>query len=129
MPEKEDKPKIKAVLDTNVLIAAFLRRGGVNAKVLKRAGRDFRLYLGEPTLVEFHRVLLIYQRIRRRYHYSDAEAEEFIERLRTVSEEVFSNLPEVSVIQEDPKDDFILSCAICTEQTGSSLKTIILPLF
>jgi len=103
---------VKVVLDTSVLAAAFLKRGGVNHQVLERASLRYRLYLSEAIVEETQRVLLTYGRIRRRYPYSDQDVRDFIEALREVSEEVFTCCPEVRVVEEDPKDDIVLACGV-----------------
>lgn len=102
---------MKAVLDTSVLAAAFLAHGGVNDRVLKEGGRAYELYLSEAILEETRRVLLTYDRIKRRYHYSDRDVEEFIARLRAASH-VIQSWPELEVIEEDPEDDMVLACAL-----------------
>ncbi|MFQ6117786.1 MAG: putative toxin-antitoxin system toxin component, PIN family, partial [Candidatus Bipolaricaulia bacterium] len=55
--------------------------------------------------------LLTYPRIRKRYPYSDEDVEEFIKRLREASY-VISRWPKIEVIEEDPKDDMVLACAV-----------------
>ena len=102
---------MKVVLDTSVLTAAFLKRGGVNNQVLQQGGKGYELYLSEAILEETHRVLLTYPRIRKSYPYSDEDAEGFIERLREASS-VISRWPKIEVIKKDPKDDMILACAL-----------------
>lgn len=79
--------------------------------MLQGAGTKYRLYLAEAILDETRRVLLTYQRIRKTYHYSDEEVEQFIQQLRNISEAVLMDLTEISVIKRDPKDNFILACA------------------
>jgi putative PIN family toxin of toxin-antitoxin system len=102
---------VKVVLDTSVLAAAFLVRGGVNDKALQQGGRKYELYLSEAILRETRRVLLTYYRIRKRYPYSDEDVEDFIKGLRGASH-VISRWPKIEVIKEDPKDDMVLACAI-----------------
>lgn len=102
---------MKAVLDTSVLAAAFLKRGGVNDRVLQQGGKSYELYLSEAILEETCRVLLTYSRIRKRYRYSDENVEEFIKQLREASY-VISRWPKIEVIEEDPKDDMVLACAV-----------------
>jgi len=103
---------IKAVLDTSVLTAAFLKRGGINHQILWQGGIKYRLYLSEAILEETRRVLLTYERIRKRYPYSDRDVNDFIAGLREVSEEVVTYWPEVRIIKEDPKDDMVLACGL-----------------
>lgn len=101
---------MRVVLDTSVLAAAFLKRGGVNDRVLQEGGKSYDLYLSEAILEEL-RCVLSYPRIRRRYPYSDEDVEEFIGRLRA-ADHVISRWPKIEVIKEDPKDDMVLACAL-----------------
>ncbi len=62
----------KAVLDSTVLVSSFLRPKGVSHQLLLEARAGvFSIALAEEILAETARVLLTYQRIRKRYHYSD----------------------------------------------------------
>jgi len=103
---------LKAVLDTSILVSAFLKHEGVNAKVLLGAKDRYQLYLSEDILEETSLVLLTYGRIRKKYHYSDDEALEYLATLRVVAKEVLKKLPKVRVIERDPKDDPVLACAL-----------------
>ena len=84
---------LKAVLDTSILVSAFLKHSGVNAKVLQQAKDRFQLHLSEDILEETSRVLLTYERIRKKYIYSDNEAREYLETLRIVAERVIRAVP------------------------------------
>jgi predicted nucleic acid-binding protein len=54
---------LKAVLDTSVLVSAFLKHDGVNAGILQKAKDQYHLYLSEHILEETSRVLLTYRRM------------------------------------------------------------------
>ncbi len=103
---------LKAVLDTSILVSAFLKHKGVNAKVLLGAKDRYHLYLSEDILEETTLVLLTYDRIRKKYHYSDDEALKYLSTLRVVAKEVLKKLPKIRVIEKDPKDDPVLACAL-----------------
>ena len=105
---------MKAVLDTSVLAAAFLKRGGVNDQVVQAGRKNYEICLSEAILAELERVLLTYPRIRKRYPYTDADVTEFVSRLREVSR-VISRWPEIKVIKEDPADDMVLACALAVK--------------
>ena len=67
----------KAVIDTTVLVSAFLRLnvGGVSAELLHFAERgSFALFLSLQILDELKRVLLTKRHLRARYQYDDAAA-------------------------------------------------------
>lgn len=103
---------LKAVLDTSILVSAFLRQNGINAKILYQ-GKDFyHLYLSEEILEETTQVLLTYDRIRKKYHYSDEEAVGYLETLIIIATEVIKRLPKIRVIKNDPKDNHVLACGL-----------------
>lgn len=102
----------KAVFDSTILISAFLVKTGLSAELLRKARRGaFSLYLAEEILGETQRVLLEYQRIRKRYHYSDESVIQFSQELKVVAHLV-TKLPQVSVIDRDPNDDVVIACAL-----------------
>lgn len=103
---------LKAILDTSILVSAFLKHEGVNAKVLLGGKGQYELYLSEDILEETNIVLLTYERIRKKYHYTDDEVLEYLETLRVVAKEVIKKLPKIRVIERDPKDDPVLACAL-----------------
>jgi uncharacterized protein len=106
---------IKAVFDTSILVSAFLKHSGVNAKVLRQAKDRLQLHLSEDTLEETNRVLLTYERIRKKYTYSDTEAREYLEALRIIAERVIRVVPRIKVIKNDPQDDPVLACGLKSE--------------
>ena len=68
---------VKVVLDTTVLVSAFLRfaQGGVSSELLRFASEGrFELYLSKGILEEVRRVLLSRRHLRDRYRYPDAAA-------------------------------------------------------
>ena len=56
-------------------------------------------------------VLLGKPHIRNRYDYTATEVDVFIVYLQEIST-VIEQLPEISVIERDPKDDMIIACAV-----------------
>ena len=59
----------KVVLDSTVLVSAFLAKTGVSAELLHKAkDGGFDMFLAEEILEEVQRALLQYQKIRKRYH-------------------------------------------------------------
>jgi len=102
----------KAVLDTSIIVSAFLKHEGVNAKVLLGGKDQYELFLSEDILAETKLVLLTYERIRKKYHYTDDEVLEYLETLRVVAKQVLEKLPKIRVIERDPKDDPVLACAL-----------------
>lgn len=93
--------KPRAVLDSSALVAAFLRHDGGNAEALQRGQSEYVLCTSKAILDKVRHTLLTCLRIRRRYQYSDSEVEAFLDAL-----------PELAIIERDPKDNMVLACAI-----------------
>lgn len=103
----------KAVIDTTVLVSAFLRLnvGGVSTELLHFAERaSFDLFLSPQILDELKRVLLTKRHLRARYQYDDAAALEFTDGVAELAT-VITDLPDVKIVR-DPTDDMIIACAI-----------------
>jgi len=96
---------MKAVFDTNVLVAAFVTEG-VCAKLLGRARRkQLNLVISPFILKEFENVLL---------KKFSASKQQIRTAAKLISEaaEIVSHSSMVSGICRDPDDDQILSCAL-----------------
>jgi len=103
---------LHVVIDSTVLVSAFLTRGGVAAELLRRARAGvFLVSLSEEILAETERVLLTYPHIRMRYPYEDQEVTEFCQGLRRAAQLV-ADLPQVTVVIRDPKDDMAIATAL-----------------
>src|SRR5437016_9621688 len=101
-----------AVLDSTVLISAFLVQRGVSNELLRHAREGaFLLCLSAEILDEAQGVLLDEERRhRQRYHYLNEEAIHFIEGLRVFAHLV-TDLPQVTVVIRDPNDDMVVATA------------------
>ena len=96
---------MKAVFDTNVLIAAFLTEG-ICAKLLSRARRrDFNLILCDGILQEFKRVL------KKKFATSPHETSEALIILSEAALEIHGRTDSITPICRDSDDDLILACA------------------
>ena len=102
------KPKV--VLDSVVLVSAFLTEG-LASELLTLCVEDADLYTAKEIMQEVRRVLLEREHIRRRYKYSDTDAETFISKFQEISI-IVEPLPELQVVERDPKDDMIIGCAL-----------------
>jgi len=99
---------MKAVLDTNVLVAAFVTEG-LCARLLGRARRrQMDLVISSFILNEFENVL---------FKKFSASKEQIRTATRLISEaaQIVSHASVVSGICRDPDDDQILSCALSAE--------------
>jgi putative PIN family toxin of toxin-antitoxin system len=101
-----------AVLDSTVLISAFLVQRGVSNELLRHAREGaFLLYLSEEILDEAQGVLLDEERRhRQRYHYPNEAASNFIEGL-PVFARLVSDIPQVTIVIRDPNDDMVIATA------------------
>ena len=105
-----NKRKLHVVLDSGVAVSAFITNG-LAADMVAQCEENVNLYTAEEILQEIHRVLLEKPHIRDRYKYTSEQAEDFVNYLRNIST-VVTQLPEIRVIERDPKDDMIIACAV-----------------
>ena len=105
-----NRRKLHVVLDSVVAVSAFLT-DGLTANMVSQCQEYVNLYTAEEILQEIRRVLLEKPHIRNRYSYSAEQVEVFINRLRNTST-VVAQLPEIRVVERDPKDDMIIACAM-----------------
>jgi putative PIN family toxin of toxin-antitoxin system len=96
---------VRVVLDTNVLISAFLFPGGAPEAVYRLAleGR-IELVTSRPLLAEFGRVLTA------KFGWEDRMAEEAVAQVARMAI-VVEPAQTVSVVQADPADDRVLEAA------------------
>lgn len=103
----------KVVLDSSVLVSAFLTPQGASGQILDAAGRqEFRCCLSDEIMAETHRSLRTkVKRIRRYYAYTDEKIDGYVESLAAQAE-VVRDLPDIGVVPLDRKDDVIVATAI-----------------
>jgi putative PIN family toxin of toxin-antitoxin system len=101
---------VRAVIDSTVLVSAFLTEGGISAELLRYAREGiFVVALSEELLTETEHTLS-YSRIRASYTYSDEDVTDFFNRLRLAAE-LITDLPKLTGIVRDPNDDMIIATA------------------
>ena len=97
---------VKAVLDTNVLISAFIF-GGNSRTILEHVIRgNIRLAISDPLLDEIKRVLS-----RPKFNYPPEIIQLIINELLLLCDFVVPR-KEIANIQSDPEDNRVLECAI-----------------
>lgn len=104
----------KAVIDTTVLVSAFLRfiPGGASHDLLRFADEGaFELYFSESILEETARALLKSKRSRRLYSYSDEDVIEYCQGLTRFGT-IVKDVPDIQGVVRDPNDDMIVACAL-----------------
>ena len=100
---------MKAVLDTNVLVAAFVNEGVCSKLLIRARKRQFQLFVSHFILQEFEQVLV------RKLRVSGDEARDAV---RLISEAVsLILLPRKleAPVCRDSKDDNVLACSLAAE--------------
>ena len=102
----------KAVLDSSVLVSAFLTPGGTSDKLLSAVQRGaFVLCLSDEILEETsHSLREKTKRIRRYYAYRDEKIDQFVASLVSLAY-LARPLPRLRVVPLDPKDDMVVATA------------------
>ncbi len=103
----------RAVLDSSVLISAFLTPRGTSAHVLRAARRGaFVLCLSREILEETRSSLVEKtERIRRYYRYPDERIARYLRSLTVMAQPV-GKLPALHVVPLDPKDNMVVATAV-----------------
>ena len=102
---------MRVVLDTNVLISAFIARKSVPAQVVDLL-RTEELFLlqSQEVFAELQRVLE-YPHLRGRFHYTDEQAARFLQGIRNIAQWV--DVQEtLSVVVEDESDNRLIELAV-----------------
>jgi putative PIN family toxin of toxin-antitoxin system len=103
---QRDTDQIGAVLDSSVVVAAFLSSRGASAEILRlwRDEKAFQIITSDPILEEMVRVLLD-------HGTAASTVEDFVTAIH-LQALVTDNLYVVRHIQEDPSDDIFLAAAL-----------------
>lgn len=101
----------KAVLDSTILVSAFLSRTGVSRQLLQYAAQEgVEFYVSDQILAETERVLN-YERLRKRYPYYDEDIGSFLQLIASIAH-VVNPLSPIEGVVRDPNDDMIVACAV-----------------
>ena len=103
--------KLSIVFDSVTFVSAFITPGGLAAELLRLCEEQAELCTAEEILMETREVLLERPHLRRRFSYSSAQVEQFIEMLRA-EYRVITPLPPLDGVVRDPEDDMIIACAV-----------------
>lgn len=103
----------RAVLDSSVLISAFVTPRRLPSAVLDAAERGAFVLCLSPVILEETRASLRgkTRRVRRYYAYSDEQVDEYVEGLGAMAELV-TDLPTLDAVPNDPKDNPIVATAV-----------------
>lgn len=106
---------LRAVLDSSVLISAFLTPAGAPGQVLDAAERGvFLLCLSPEIIAETAGRLLGKTKLRERYGYQSEHVEAFCDGLAGVAL-LATELPVARFVPDDPKDDMIVATAVAAK--------------
>lgn len=105
---------LSAVMDSTVLVSAFLRpQGAAAALLLRGVMRVFTCWLSREIITETQQALH-YPRIRARYVYTDEEIDAYGVYLQGTFQ-IVTEVPPLAGIVRDPKDDGIVACAVAAQ--------------
>ena len=99
------------VLDTNVIVSAYLSAEGPPAEIIRRWEADvIEVATSSPLLVELERVLN-YTHIRKYFKDPQENIETFIRTFRRVAIKV-EPPDKLDIVKDDPSDNRVLECAV-----------------
>jgi uncharacterized protein len=102
---------MQIVLDTNILISAFVSKKRASADILARCqAGELELLVSDESLLELHRVLT-YPRIRKRLQYSAEQIERFVAFLEQSSVAITPHA-NLRVVPNDADDDKFIALAM-----------------
>ncbi len=105
----------RAVLDSSVLVSAFLTPHGFVVRLLRDPARSrYQLCLSDAILTETAETLLAKSTLRRYAAYTDEDVRDFVRWLLTQAE-MATDVPVLRVVLNDPKDDPIIAAAVAAK--------------
>ena len=100
-----------AVVDTSVLVSAFLFRESVPGQVVALAEQQvYTLHLS-PILLEEVTRSLHHPRLKKAYGYADADVRAWCHTLKQIGKVWEKALPDMGPVCRDPDDQHVLACA------------------
>jgi putative PIN family toxin of toxin-antitoxin system len=97
---------VKAVFDTNVLIAAFLTEGVCSGLLIRARKQAFNLVLCDDIIREFEGILI------KKFKLTSTDISEISAIVSEAASEILHKLGPIPNICRDPNDDMIIACAI-----------------
>jgi putative PIN family toxin of toxin-antitoxin system len=97
---------VKAVFDTNVLIAAFLTEGLCSGLLIRARKQAFNLVLCDDIIREFEGILM------KKFKLTAIDISEISTIVSEAASEILHKLGPIPNICRDPNDDMIIACAI-----------------
>ena len=97
---------MKAVFDTNVLIAAFLTEGLCSGLLIRARKQAFNLVLCDDIIREFEGILT------KKFKLASTDISEISAIVSEAASEILHKLGPIPNICRDPNDDMIIACAV-----------------
>jgi len=97
---------VRAVFDTNVLIAAFLTEGLCSGLLIRARKQAFNLVLCDDIIREFEGILT------KKFKLTSTDISEMSVIVTEAASEILHKLNPIPNICRDPNDDMIIACAI-----------------
>jgi putative PIN family toxin of toxin-antitoxin system len=101
-----------AVVDTSVLVSAFLFPDSVPGRVLKLADQGVYALFFSPVIDEEVRRSLRNSRLRKAYRYTGEKIEAWRAGLYDIGQPVLQPLPDIGPVCRDPDDDHVIAAAL-----------------
>lgn len=105
---------MRVVLDTNVLVSAFVSSKGAPAQVFNLWREGKLEIVTSPEAIDELKRVLTYPRLRGRLRYSDKQLHQHLSLLKEYAVFV-ENLSVVAVVAADPDDDKFLALALASQ--------------
>ena len=100
---------MKAVFDTNVLIAAFMTEGLCSSLLIRARRHDFDLVLSSDIVREFKNILA------KKIKVSSADVSEIAAMVKEAAFEVVDQPAPIARTCRDKDDDMIIACAVSAD--------------
>jgi putative PIN family toxin of toxin-antitoxin system len=97
---------VRAVFDTNVLIAAFLTEGLCSGLLIRARKQAFNLVLCDDIIREFEGILI------KKFKLTSTDISEISAIVSEAASEILHKLNPIPNICRDPNDDMMIACAI-----------------
>jgi len=104
-----------AVVDTSVLVSAFLFPDSVPGRVVALADQGIYALHFSPIILEELRRSLSNPRLRNAYSYSDEQIDAWCAELHEIGSLVLRPLPDTGGVCRDPDDDHVIAAALAVK--------------
>ncbi len=104
-----------AVVDTSVLVSAFLFPDSVPGAVLSRADQGVYELHFSPIIPEELRRSLRNPRLRKSHVYTDSQIDAWCADLHTIGSAILKPLPDIGPVCRDPDDDHVIAAAMAVK--------------